>query len=424
MTQSFLPPLSSTRATTLYVGALLGPSLLLLPGLAARLAGPASILAWVGMLAVSGGLAWVFAALGRTFPGGTGVAGYVTAGLGAPAGRAVGWCFLIGVVLGAPVVCLIGGGYVAALLGGGRTAMVAAAAVLLAAVVTLTLRGARASTIVQLVLVLVLVLLVVVAVTGSVPSARAEHWSPFLPHGWTAVGSASSVLMLAFVGWEAIAPLTGRLRDPRRQLSRVIGAAFVLTAVVYLALAAATVGVLGAAAGSAVPLADLLRVALGPAGPYVAAAAAVALTLAATNAYLTGAAALARELGRERVRTWWLQVAIVAVGALLFGAVAVGWVDTVQVVALPTASFLAVYLGCTVSAVRTLAGPVRVAAAVTTLAVAVVLAFTGPAVLLPAAVAVAVGAYGRRLAHLVHRPDPPATTDVAQRDRERCLLVA
>jgi amino acid efflux transporter len=392
MTQTYSPPLSSTRGTALYVGALLGPSLLLLPGLAARLAGPASILAWVGMLAVSGTLAWVFARLGARFPGGTGVAGYVTAGLGAPAGRAVGWCFLVGVMLGAPVVCLIGGAYVAALLGGGRTATVVAAAALLAAVVTLTLGGARASTAVQLVLVVLLVLLVVVAVTGSAPSARAAHWTPFLPHGWTAIGSASSVLMLAFVGWEAIAPLTARLRDPRHQLPRVIGAAFVLTAVVYLALAAATVGVLGATAGSAVPLADLLHVALGTAGPYVAAVAAVALTLAATNAYLTGAAALAKELGRDRMGTWWLQVAIVAVGVLLFRAVATGRVDTVQVVALPTASFLAVYLGCTVSAVRTLTGPVRVAAAATALAVAAVLAFTGPALLLP--VAVAVGAYG------------------------------
>ena len=48
---------------------------------------------------------------------------------------------------------------------------------------------------------------------------------------------------------------------------------------------------LGARAGSATPVADLLRIAIGPVGAVVAAAiAAVALTLAATNAYLSGAA--------------------------------------------------------------------------------------------------------------------------------------
>src|SRR5690606_20957994 len=137
----------------------------------------------------------------------------------------------------------------------------------------------------------VLVVLVVAAVVGAAPSARWANWTPFAPHGWTAVGGASAALMLSFVGWEAIAPMTARLRDPRRQLPRVIGVAFAVTALVYLALAVTTVGVLGSAAGSAVPLADLLRVVFGVGGGLVAVVAAVALTLAATNAYLTGAAA-------------------------------------------------------------------------------------------------------------------------------------
>ena len=79
----------------LYVGALLGPSLLLLPGLAARIAGPASLVAWLLLLVLSGLLAWVFMVLGRCLPGVDGVVGYARAGfgsgrLGAAAARAVG----------------------------------------------------------------------------------------------------------------------------------------------------------------------------------------------------------------------------------------------------------------------------------------------------------------------------------------------
>ena len=73
------------------------------------MAGPASILAWLGLLAVSGLLAVLFTALGTRLPSGGGVAGYAAAGLGTAVGRAVGWCFLVAVVSGAPVVCLIGG---------------------------------------------------------------------------------------------------------------------------------------------------------------------------------------------------------------------------------------------------------------------------------------------------------------------------
>ena len=102
--------------------------------------------------------------------------------------------------------------------------------------------------------------------------------------------------MLSFAGWEAVAPLTARFRDPGRQLPRVIGAAFGVTAVLYLALAVTTIAVLGPAAATDVPLADLLVRAAGETGRVAAAVAAVVLTLGTVNAYLSGAAALARQL--------------------------------------------------------------------------------------------------------------------------------
>ncbi len=387
------PDLGTGRATALYIGALLGPGLLLLPGLAASLAGPASVLAWLGLLAVSGLLAWVFSSLGARFPGRGGAAGYAAAGLGDRAGRAVAWCFVAGVVLGAPVVCLIGGAYVAELVGGGRNRTVLVAAVLLLVVVALTLGGARTTTGAQLALVAVLVVLVALAVAGSAPHARLANWHPFAPHGWSSIGSAASVLMLSFVGWEAIAPLTARLRNPGRQLPRVIGAAFAVTSTVYLALSVATVAVLGPHAGGAVPLAALLRLAIGPLGTFVAALAAIALTLAATNAYLSGAGELLAELrehrGAEPARAGRLQAGIAVTGMVLLAAVAAHLVSTVQLVALPTTLFLTVYLGCTISAAKILTGPARVAAAASVLAVTVVLGFSGWALLVAPAVVLA-----------------------------------
>ena len=387
--------LSTARASALYVGALLGPSLLLLPGLAASLAGPASILAWFVLLTVSAMLARVFTALGTRLPSAGGAAAYTEAGLGRRAGRAVAWCFLAGVVSGAPVVCLIGGGYIGVLLGGGRMAGLGAAAVLLVAVIAFTLGGARATAVAQLVLICLLVVLVAVAVIGSAPAARTANWTPFLPHGWTSVGSATSVLMMSAVGWEAIAPLTARLRNPARQLPRVILLAFAVTAIFYLGLAISTVAVLGPGAGSATPLSDLLRVAVGSTGPAIAAVAAVALTLATTNAYLTGAAVLAAALrapvaqdaagAQEAVGAprgaGQLQIGTGVVGLLILGGAATGLLTTAQLVALPTALFLTVYLGCLAAATRIRTGGTRVIAALAFLAVTIILGFTGWALL-------------------------------------------
>jgi amino acid efflux transporter len=383
-------PLSVFRGTALYVGALLGPGLLLLPGLAARAAGPASILAWAGLLVVSALLAVVFAALGRAHPGASGVADYTAAGLGPAAGRVVSWCFLAGVMGGAPVVCLIGASYVTGVTGGGLLVRCTVGAALLLVVLALTLGGVRASSAVQLVLVTLLIVIIAVAVAGSAPAARASHWSPFAPHGWSAIGRAAAVLMLSFVGWEAVAPLTARFRDPDRQLPRVIGAAFGVTAVLYLALAVTTIAVLGPEAATDVPLAGLLVQAAGETGRAVAAVAAVVLTLGAVNAYLSGAAALARQLaggadepGRpggskhSRAGTQPFLAAIALAGLVVIGLYAAGLVGTSQLIGLPTTLFLVVYLGCTVSAARTLRGWTRAAAAVSGFAVLVVLAFCG-----------------------------------------------
>ncbi len=392
------PSLSTAGGAALYIGALLGPGLLLLPGLAARQAGPASILAWAGLLGLSALLAVVFTALGTRLPSAGGVAAYAAAGLGRRAGTAVGWCFLAGVVAGAPVVCLVGASYVTTLTGGGRLSRAGVAVGLLVLVLLLALGGVRVGVAAQLGLVAVLVAVVVVAVGGSASHARVESWTPFAPHGWGAIGTAASTLMLSFVGWEAVAPLTARFADPRRQLPRVILIAFAVTALIYLTLAAATISVLGPDAGTDVPLARLLAIGLGPAGPAVAAVAAVVLTLGSTNAYLSGAAAMAGDLSRGRAGRAGarrLLVTIGLIGVAVIGLYATGVASTGVLVAIPTSLFIAVYVGSMLSAVVVLRGPARVAAVPAAAAVVVVLGFCGWMLLLPVSVALVAAAADR-----------------------------
>jgi amino acid efflux transporter len=402
--------LSTLRGAALYIGALLGPGLLLLPGLAAAEAGPASVLAWAGLLVLSALFALVFAALGRSFPSASGVTGYVTAGLGDRAGRATGWMFLTGVVTGAPVVCLIGAGYLTALTGGGQLARTCVAAMLLLVVLALAAFGLRTSSTAQLLLVGLLVTVVGVAVAGSAHAARAANWTPFASHGWLAVGHAAATLMLSFVGWEAVAPLTTRFTNPARQLPRVVAIALAVTSLLYLGLAVATIGVLGRGAGTLVPLAGLLRSAVGPAGTAAAAVAAVVLTLGATNAYINGAATMASALARPnpapggaggdagpRRPAAWLLAAIAASGLLLIAAYGLGLASPASLVAVPTALFLGVYLGCMAAAARVLRGRARWAALPAGVAVLVMLGYCGWALAIPAAMVVSAACRRRQL---------------------------
>jgi amino acid transporter len=108
--------------------------------------------------------------------------------------------------------------------------------------------------------------------------------------------------MLSFIGWEAVSHLTGELRDPRRQLPRAIACALAVVVVLYLGLAVATVGVLGTARPSDVPLADLMAAGLGAPGRTVTAALALLLTMGTMNTYVAAATRLAGALRAQGFR--------------------------------------------------------------------------------------------------------------------------
>jgi len=218
--------------------------------------------------------------------------------------------------------------------------------------------------------------------------------------------------MLSFVGWEAVAPLTTRFRDPRRQLTRVISIALAVTTVIYLGLAVTVVGVLGPDAGSSIPLAGLLAAAIGAAGPAIAAIAAVILTLGATNSYITGATAMVGMLpplgagrpgalsmerpGNRSGARRGLLAAIAAIGFPLITLYGAGLISVTPLVAIPTTLFLAVYLGCMVAAIRLLRGLGRAAAVPAAVAVAALLLFCGWTLAGPALVALATAIPWRR----------------------------
>jgi amino acid efflux transporter len=388
--------LSTRSATALYIGAVLGPGVLLVPALAAEAAGPASVLAWGALLLLSAPLAITFAALGVRHPEAGGTAAYARAAFGSRVGAITGWWFLVGVILGAPAVALIGGFYVAELLDAGREGAVVAAAGMMAAVTAANALGLKASARLQLGLAAVLAALLLVAAVTALPESRADNWTPFAPHGWAAVGTAASLLMLSFIGWEAVSHLAGDLRDPARQLPRAIFGALAVVVVLYLGLAVATVGVLGTTAPSDVPLADLMAAGLGDAGRTVTAALAALLTMGTMNAYVAAAVKLAGALAQDGSAPATLSRPgralglFAAIGALLLAPLAVDLVSVEGLVRACSASFVAVYVTATAAGLRLLSGAARVSAGVAFAAVVVVLSFSGPLVLVPAGVAVAV----------------------------------
>ncbi|MFI6764397.1 APC family permease [Streptomyces sp. NPDC050355] len=286
--------------TALCAGAVLGPGVLTLPSLAAAAAGPASILAWVVLLAMCVPVAASFAALGARFPDGGGVATYVHRAIGPRAAAVVGWWFYGAVPIGVVSAAWIGGKYVADAVGWGEPGAYAVAGAVLAGALVSNAVGLRMSGRVQLLLGGLLAAVLLCTVLTAAPQVSAAHFTPFLPGGWASVGSAASVLFFAFAGWEAASHLSGEFADPRRDLPRVTRRTLLVITVLYLGLAVVTIGVLGpAAADTDTPLTELLARSVGSAARPVAAAAALFLTFGAVNSYLAGASRLGAALGRD-----------------------------------------------------------------------------------------------------------------------------
>ncbi|GAQ57518.1 APC family permease [Streptomyces acidiscabies] len=356
------------QGAALYIGAVLGTGVIALPSLAARAAGPASLLAWLGLVLLSIPLATTFAALGARYPDGGGVSTYVRHAFGARAAAVVGWCFYFAVPAGAPAAGMFAGAYVATAVGGGRRTVVITAAVLLILVAVANGFGLTVTGRMQLTLAVLLVALLLVAVATALPHAHVRNLYPFAPHGWPAIGSAAALLVWSFAGWEAITHLAADFRRPARDLPRATALAVAVVGVLYLAVATTSVLVLGPAAGtSEAPLSELLALGIGGTVHTLSAAAALLLTLGTMNAYFAGAAKLGAALGRDGALPAWLSqgssvgevprrsLAVVSgLSGLALTITTVASVGPQPLVLLTTGSFVTVYALGTAAALRLL----------------------------------------------------------------------
>jgi amino acid efflux transporter len=389
--------LGVVRGAALYVGALIGPGLLLVPALGVQAAGPASIIAWAGLLALSAPLAATFAALGVRYPVAGGVSAYVRAGLGDAAAAITGGWFVAAVIIGGPAVAIIGGYYVADLTGSGSNVAIVAGISMFAAVLTTNALGLRLSSTFQLVLSAVLVAVMAVAIGVALPARGGDNWAPFAPHGWWAIGTAANILVWLFVGWEAVAQLAGEFRRPKVDLPRSMAVAFAVVTVLYISLAVATIGVTGHSQ-SRVPLADLISVGFGRAGRDATAVLAVTLTMGTMNVYIGGTAKLVKALAEEGALPAWLGsgdrsiplrplVLFAVTGAVGLGLLAAGILSATDLVRATSSLFVGVYVLTIASAVRILRGRDRAVAGTAVVMVAIIALFSGWYALVPLVVA-------------------------------------
>ncbi len=294
------------HAVALYVSSVLGSGVLVLPGLAAQLAGPASLVAWAVLSLASYPFAWTFASLSARNPESGGVYAFAREAFGPHAAAVVGWLFALWFVAGAPAVTMIAASYLEFAFPLGRLEITLVACAVIVVPYVINLRGIVFSSRVQLGIVAAIVALLVLAVAVSLRAVSAESFSPFMPNGLLPIGTAAALIFWSYLGYENVSNVAEEFRDPKRDFNRSVVLSVVLIGLLYFLVAFVTVGTRAwEAGGSVAPFAALFGRVLGPFGAAGTALLAVVIIFGTVNAYTAGLSRVVLAAARDGAFPRW-----------------------------------------------------------------------------------------------------------------------
>lgn len=288
------------HAVALYASSVLGSGILVLPGLAARIAGPASIIAWILLSIGSFPFAFTFATMSARRPESGGVYSFAKEVFGREVATVTGWLFALWVITGVPAVSLIAASYLryAFPLDRAETFVIAAGIIVVAFLINY--RGIVLSNKVQLATIACIVGLLLSAIIVSTVFVRAENFIPLFPNGLASIGTAAALIFWSYLGYENVSNVAEEFENPRRDFQRSIIMSVVLIGVLYVSISFVTIGTDAyRAGGSIAPFAAILSNVLGRYGAAGAAVLAVFIIFGAANAYTTGMSRVFYALARD-----------------------------------------------------------------------------------------------------------------------------
>ncbi|MGE5704583.1 MAG: APC family permease [Clostridia bacterium] len=360
--------LSLPQIVALYIGAVIGSGVLLIPGLAAEMAGPASIIAWVVMSLLVIPMAVTMGLLSASHPNAGGVSHFVRLAYGDRFGDLVGWFFLLSVPIGAPILAVTGAHYVAVLFSLGEWQVYGIAALILLAVLIMNRFGLHVAGKVQTVVVSLILAILLLAIAAGLPHVSSSNFTPFAPNGWISVIQTAGLLFWCFIGWEAVTHLSEEFVDPKKNAIRGVLWSAGLVALLYFGIAFVTVGTHSYGKGiTEASLSIMVQLSLGHAGGWIVAITALFICIATANAYVSAASRIAYALAKEGSAPRWFgkldpkrQTPVGGLAfltlcfAIVLSVLASGVITLAELIQFPNATFFATYIGGCFAGVRLL----------------------------------------------------------------------
>ncbi|MEW9699726.1 APC family permease [Paenibacillus sp. SI8] len=294
------------QGIALYMGAVLGSGILILPGYTAEVAGPASIVSWLILSLLSIPIAYTFARLALKYEHFGGIATIVQHAFGHFWSAVVGWFFFVWVATGEAVVGLTGAAYLTEVLHLPRIYLYLFALVFLIVALLSNYLGMRISGMVSLTLSGIVLVLLIGTIVFAFPTMEAQHFEPFAPNGISGIGRACVLIFWAFFGWESITHLVPEFRNPKRDVMRSTWASVFLIGAVYTLLSVVTIGThTYGDKGMAAPLSVLMSKSIGLTAGAATAIIACIVCIGTLNVYIASSSRLGYALATEGKLPGW-----------------------------------------------------------------------------------------------------------------------
>ena len=174
--------------------------------------------------------------------------------------------------------------------------------ILVGACCVLLLRGAKESAWVNAVMVVVKLLILCMFIGIALTAYRAENMTPFAPHGYAGVWSATATVFFSFIGIDAISTASEEVINPKRNLPLAIVIALLIVTSFYVLIAWSALGAQPATAfeGQSAGLAQILQNITGQAWPaMVFSVGAVISTFSIVLVVLYGQTRILYAMGRD-----------------------------------------------------------------------------------------------------------------------------
>jgi amino acid efflux transporter len=147
-----------------------------------------------------------------------------------------------------------------------------------------------------------IVVVLVAATLSSLGQVRISNFSPFLPNGILAVGTAASLIFWSYLGYENVSNVAEEFENPKRDFVRSIFLSVLLVGVLFVSVSFVTIGtgVYAVGGGGVAPFAAMLSNVIGRYAAAVIAILTAIIIFGVANAYLTGMSRVIYAASRDR----------------------------------------------------------------------------------------------------------------------------